>query len=479
MTQDHLHRNTPESQGIQSEAIRDFVLAADQAIQSMHSFMLLRHGVVVAEGWWHPYRPESPHMLFSLSKSFTSTAIGLAVNEGLLTLDDPVLKFFPKDAPRKTSPNLAAMRVRHLLSMSTGHHEDTTEHIMRARNPFKAFLGLAVEHEPGTHFVYNSGASYMLAAIVQKLTGQTLAGYLSPRLFEPLGIEGAVWDSHPNGVNFGGWGLNIKTEDIARFGQLYLQKGQWNRRQLIPVSWVEAATSKQVSNGPDKNLDWEQGYGYQFWRCQPASIYRGDGAFGQFCVVMPEQDAVLAITAGSPEMQPILNLVWEKLLPGIQAAALPENASAVESLVETLKHLHLSPTQGKIASPESSRISGQVYTFEPNDETLHSLSLDFSTNTLTYRLLGGGARRGKHRLGFGIGAWVEGTSALRDFIPRKVAASGAWISDNTFRLTLCRYETPFVATFDFRFEGSQVFFDARVNVDFGPTESPQLIGTSA
>jgi CubicO group peptidase (beta-lactamase class C family) len=212
-----LPRSAPEAQGIPSSAIQAFVQAAE-GIQDLHSFMLLRHGAVVAEGWWYPYRAERPHMLFSLSKSFTSTAVGLAVAEGLLSVDDPVLKFFPQDAPRKVSPNLAAMQVRHLLSMVTGHDLDTTDRMIRKRNPFKAFLALPVEHVPGTHFVYNSGASYMLAAIVQKLTGQTLVEYLTPRLFEPLGIEGAAWETHPNGVNFGGWGLNIKTEDIARFG---------------------------------------------------------------------------------------------------------------------------------------------------------------------------------------------------------------------------------------------------------------------
>jgi len=163
-------RGTPESQGIPSQAIQDFATSAARTIDSLHSFILMRHGMIVAEGWWQPYRPEAAHMLYSLSKSFTSTAVGLAVNEGMLSIEDPLLKFFPEEAPSEISPNLAAMQVQHLLSMSTGHNEDTTEHIMQARNPFQSFLELPVEHVPGTHFVYNSGASYMLAAIVQKFT---------------------------------------------------------------------------------------------------------------------------------------------------------------------------------------------------------------------------------------------------------------------------------------------------------------------
>jgi hypothetical protein len=447
--------------------------------------MLLRHGVVIAEGWWYPYRPDAPHVLFSLSKSFTSTAVGLAVEQGLLSVEDPLLKFFSNESPKKVSPNLAAMQVRHLLTMTTGHHEDTTEATMRARNPFKAFLSLPVEHAPGTFFVYNSGASYMLAAIVQSLTGQTVLEYLTPRLFEPLGISGATWDSHPNGVNFGGWGLNLKTEDIARFGQLYLQKGRWNGQQLIPADWVAAATSKQVSNDPDENPDWEQGYGYQFWRCQPAGIYRGDGAFGQFCIVMPEQDAVLAITAGVADMQSVLNLVWKILLPALGKEALSDHDATVKNLQNTLRDLQLLPPTGAHSSPQAAAVTGLAFSFEPNHLTLHSLSLDFTDNILTYRLLGGGKRRGTHQLKFGIQSWVEGTANLQQSVarpnpqPSKVAASGVWGAQDTFTLTLCQYETPFIQSLDFRFVGQQVILDSRVNVDFGPLEAPQLVGKAS
>ncbi len=472
-----LPRSAPEAQGIASTAIRAFVQAAEN-IPDLHSFMLLRHGMVVAEGWWHPYRAERQHMLFSLSKSFTSTAVGLAVAEERLSVEDAVLKFFPQDAPHKVSPNLAAMQVRHLLSMSSGHDQDTTEHIIRKRNPFKAFLALPVEHAPGTHFVYNSGASYMLAAIVQKLTGQTLLEYLTPRLFEPLGIEGAWWESHPNGVNFGGWGLNLKTEDIARFGQLYLQKGIWQGQQLLPAEWVQAATCKQTANDPNPAPDWEQGYGYQFWRCRH-NAYRGDGAFGQYCIVMPDQDAVLAITGGLPDMQVVLDAVWETLLPGMQPAALPADAISAGRLAQNLQGLKLDPPSGGPAPDVAARLSRQTYTFGKNDESLHSLSFDFQTNTLTYRLLGGGPRRGSHSLRFGNGTWVDGCIYLGTPTPAPVVASGAWTSDDTFVLTLCYYETPFMGSLTCRFEGERIHIDRKVNVAFGPDQPTPLVGAAA
>jgi len=473
-----LPRTTPESQGIPSTAIAAFLARAE----NLHSFMLLRHGSVVAEGWWYPYRPQTPHMLFSLSKSFTSTAVGLAVSEGYLSVDDPLLKFFPDQAPRKISPHLATMQVRHLLSMSTGHDQDTTMHIMFKPDPVKAFLALPVEHAPGTHFVYNSGASFVLATLVQKLVGQTLLEYLTPRLFEPLGIQGAAWESHPNGVNFGGWGLSLKTEDIARFGQLYLQEGHWQGRQLLPAAWVVQATAKHVDNGADPNSDWAAGYGFHFWRCQPDGIYRGDGAFGQYCVVMPEQDAVLAITAGLPDMQPTLHLAWEHLLPALGPAPLTEDEIAFTALQQSLQKLAIKPPLGKPESPLAAQLSGKTFVFPSNPETLHSLSFDFSTGSMRYRLLGGGPRRGTHTLSFGYASWVEGISPLysqfgvRTRLPAEVAASGAWISPETFTLTLCQYTSPFLVTLAFTFTNDQVSLITRFNVNFGPLELPPLVG---
>ncbi len=235
-----LPRSSPESQGISSSALLAFIEAADKNIESMNSFMLMRHGQVVAEGWWSPYNAESPHSLYSLSKSFTSTAVGLAIAEGKLSVDDEVLKFFPGDAPPEPSKNLNAMRISDLLRMSTGHEAEPKRTPETAWT--KTFLAQPVPHKPGTHFLYNTTGTYMLSAIVQKATGMTVLDYLKPRLFEPLGIEHPTWETSPQGITTGGYGLSIRTEDIARFGQLYLQKGTWNGNQLVPAVWVDAAT---------------------------------------------------------------------------------------------------------------------------------------------------------------------------------------------------------------------------------------------
>jgi CubicO group peptidase (beta-lactamase class C family) len=331
-----LPRSTPEAQGVSSQNIRTFVEAANQSVDTMHSFMLVRHGFVVAEAWWKPHSAETPHIMNSLSKSFTSTAVGLAVAEGKLSIDDPVLKFFPEETPSQPSKNLNAMRVRDLLTMSTGHQ---TEPKFVENEPWvKTFFAHPVDHKPGAHFTYNSAATHMQSAIVRKVTGETVLEYLRPRLFEPLGIENPEWGTSPQGNTLGGWGIYLRTEDIAKFGQLYLQKGQWNGKQLVPAAWVEQATSRQVSNGSDPTKDWDQGYGFQFWRCRHGA-YRGDGAHGQFCIVLPEQDAVIAITANTRDMQAQLNVVWDNLLAAFQAAPLPENPVEQRRLKETVAHL--------------------------------------------------------------------------------------------------------------------------------------------
>ncbi len=479
-----LPRSSPEAQGIPSAAIAAFVEAVEQHNCGLHSFMLLRHGAIVAEGWWAPYGPDDPHMLFSLSKSFTSTAVGMAVAEGRLSIDDPVLSFFPQEAPRKPGENLAAMRVRHLLSMSTGHDHDTTEHFYRRPdgNWPKAFLARPVAHPPGTHFLYNTGATYMLSAIIQRVTGQTLLDYLGPRLFAPLGIEGATWETCPRGVNTGGFGLSIKTEDIARFGQLYLQRGAWQGRQLVPEAWVAAASAKQVSNEMNTEIDWQQGYGYQFWRCRHGA-YRGDGAFGQFCVILPEQDAVIAITAGTPNMQAVLDLVWEHLLPALGPAPLPEDGPTHAALGLKLASLALPVVPGAPLTTLAAQVSGQWYAFDGPRTPWQALTFEFQGGQALCTMRD---QFGEHPVACGQGAWVNGITAWNlTLSPSKtrtapqsqpVAASGAWIAADTYEMKLVYTTTPFCLTLTCTFGHDKLRLKPRVNVSFGPTEFPQLTG---
>ncbi len=464
-----LPRSSPEEQGVDSSVLRAFVEAADTKIDSLHSFMLIRHGHVVAEGWWAPYEAQSPHSLFSLSKSFTSTAVGLAISEGKLGLYDEVLKFFPDEAPEKPSANLKAMRVSDLLRMSTGHQSEPPR--TATQSWAKTFLAQPVPFKPGTHFLYNTSATYMLSAIVQEATGETVLDYLKPRLFEPLGIERPTWETSPQGITIGGYGLSIRTEDIARFGLLYLQKGKWRGKQLVPESWVEAATARQTSNGSNPRSDWDQGYGYQFWRSRHRA-YRGDGAFGQFCIVLPDKDAVIAITSGVKDMQSILNLVWDKLLPAMKATNLAANDEARKKLEQKLKGLSLRPQTGSALAVKG---WGKKYAFPANDGKLESISLEYDRKagevTLVSRFNGI-----ERRIVCGHGAWRKGRGSWGRLPEQPLAASGAWTEDETFTAKLCFYETPFTLIVRFKFSGDEVRYSGESNVGFGRLRQAQLVG---
>ncbi|HET9906050.1 MAG TPA: serine hydrolase [Anaerolineales bacterium] len=473
-------RTNPEAEGISSIAVLDFIRAVEQhnhPLDAVQGFMLLRHGNVAAEGWWSPYGPEHPHTCYSLSKSFTSTAIGLAVAEGRLTVDDPVLKYFPDDAPANPGENLKAMCVRHLLSMNTGHGEDTTLRIFRGEddNWARAFLALPVEYQPGTWFVYNTAATYMLSAIITQLTGGTLLDYLRPRLLDPLGIENPFWETDPRGINLGGTGLHIKTEEIARFGQLYLQRGMWQGKRIVPEGWIVEATQVTSDNSNTQtNPDWAVGYGYQFWRCRH-NAYRGDGAFGQFCIVMPEQEAVLTMIGGVQEMQAVLDKVWEHLLPAMQPEALPENSQAYNELCDKLDRLPLPLANGQAASPGMEQWSGKTYTLETNHLMLQSAAIEFGDtgSTLTLR-----NDRGEHLISIGQSAWLQGTSDWRGRGKELLATSGAWTAEDTYEVRICCNEDAYCPILRFNFNGSELRLEVSPNAtwDWEPAGITRIIG---
>ena len=303
--------------------------AADS--MDIHSVMIVKDGQVIYSHWQSQGVDSVPHVLHSVSKTFTATAVGLAIADNKMALTDKIVDFFPDKLPDVVSDNLKAMTVRDLLTMSCGHDQDPTGIIRgEGQDWVSAFLAFPVEHEPGTFYCYNSLGTYVLSAIVQQVTGEKVVDYLATRLFEPLHIDKPQWDESPQGINTGGWGLYLKTEDLAKMGQLLLQKGEWNGRQIIPADWVAEMSKKQVESiNPGTRMedaeakgmtpetsDWMQGYGYQMWRCRPG-CFRADGAMGQYIIVVPDKNAVIAITSNVTDLQGELNLVWERILPVI------------------------------------------------------------------------------------------------------------------------------------------------------------------
>lgn len=318
---------TPESV---DKAMNAFFDQAKHDSMDIHSVMIVRDGNVIYSRWQSEGVDTVPHVLHSVSKTFTATAVGLAIADGKMSLTDKVIEFFPDKLPAEVSDNLKRMTVRDLLTMSCGHDVEPTGQREEGVDWVQAFLAHPVVHEPGTFYLYNSLGTYMLSAIVQKVTGEKVVDYLTPRLFDPLHIDKPKWEESPQGINTGGWGLYLKTEDLAKMGQLLLQNGEWNGKQIIPAEWVAEMSKKQVESinpgtrmeeaeakGMTKeNSDWMQGYGYQMWRCRPG-CFRADGARGQYIIVVPDKNAVIAITSDVEDLQGELNLVWNHILPAL------------------------------------------------------------------------------------------------------------------------------------------------------------------
>ena len=341
-----LPRSTPEAQGVRSAALLALVDRLESQGSEPHSLMVLRHGHVIAEGWWTPYHRDGVQLLYSLSKSFTSSAVGLAAAENRFALTDRLSSFFP-DAARGAGPRARELTVHNALSMSTGHRVDTLP-AMEADldQPERAFFAAEPDEPAGTWFVYHNGATFMAGDVVQQRTGGRLLDYLRPRLFDPLGITTAAWHQLPDGRDQGFSGLHLSTEAVARFGQLILDDGRFAGRQVLPAGWVATATSALTDNAMNESTaDWQQGYGYQFWRGRHGSI-RGDGAYGQFCVVLPEQDTVVVLTAATLRMDTELDAIWAELLPALAPGPLPTEDDAATALAQRLAAVAIPVTSG-------------------------------------------------------------------------------------------------------------------------------------
>lgn len=470
-----LPRAVPEAAGVSSEGIAAFLDAFKGTKHELHSVMLLRHGKVVAEGWWDPYAAGLTHSMYSTSKSFTATAVGLAVGEGRLRVDDKVISFFQEIVPDPMPPHLSELTVKHLLTMTVGHDPDPSQVIPGGSDTWvKAFLATPIVKEPGSTFLYNSMASHMLSAIVTKATGEKMIDYLKPRLFVPLGISGIDWETDPEGYTTGGWGLRLHTEDMAKFGQLVLQDGVWNGHRLLPEGWVAEASAFAIQQDPDRpaedraKSDWHQGYCYQMWRCRH-NAFRCDGAFGQYIVMMPDQDAVLVITSQTGDMQGVLDLVWDHLLPAMHDDSLPANAAGVAALHSQLENVAL-PLPSGSPSPEREReLSGKSFVLAANERNMKRIGFVFDKVKCEVNFEDD---HGEYTIPMLAGAWAfsetnrrgpylvaRAKNSLAGLPPFKVACAYRWLDDGALELTLRYIESPHTELLECRVTGERIDID--------------------
>lgn len=374
----YLPRSTPAAQGVDTQAVIDMMdslLALPEC--EIHHVMVVRHGNVIAELHPAPYRQVDTHTLYSASKTYASLAVGVAIDEGLLHLDDKVISFFPDKLPTAVGDNLAAMTVRDLLMMASGVAPDWA---LRNNSDdwVRDWLALPVADEPGSRFQYDSMCTFMLSAIVQRVTGRTLLEYLSEKVLRPMDVVVADWETSPDGINTGGWGLRVQAETMAKLGLLLLNKGNWHGQQLVSADYVTAACSRLIDGGARDTVpptDGNQGYGYQVWQSKWPGSYRADGAFGQYVVVVPQEELVVVIMGMKLYGHEELACIWNQLMPGMRPKPLRKQSKLQHRLERLCSQATLPLPQGQRNSHDVN-LMGMTLKLGPNQHGFKWLRCD-------------------------------------------------------------------------------------------------------
>ncbi len=466
---------TPENVGIPSSKVTEMI-ARLKGLDSVNGIVMLRHGKVFLDAAWKPYTNSTPHQLFSASKSFVSLAVGFAQQEGLLKISDRLIEFFPEHRDAVTDEKMLKTTLRHLLTMASGHAACPMSEL-RATNAewTRTFLASKLPLEPGSQFAYNSAATYMLAAVVRKVSGKNVREYLIPRLFKPLGIKPGVFECDPRGTNIGGWGLYQTARDLAILAQCLLQKGKWNGKQVLPAKYLREATAKQIENKSghgyaDVSKDWRSGYGFQFWQSEHG--YRGDGAGGQYVLVIPEADIAAGITSCLDNMPKLLTDFYETVLAACSDGRLPADPRALAELNGMLDSLEIPMAQGDVTR------RGEPAGFECMDREseIRSIAVSFDSTACILTFETG---HGTETMRAGFGFRIPNTMTLCDISPRQCTADAAWISETKLEVRVCNTETLYrdIYTFDLARDAETPFTIVQRHATLRPPFPQKFRGT--
>ncbi len=469
----------PEAVGIRSADILAYIDALERSETEMHGLMIMRHGKLCAQGWWAPFAPELRHGLQSHTKTYAATAVGIAYTEGLLRLDERIIDIFPEDAPEDPGENLKLLTVRDVLCMGCGMDEMPRNSAHWVRD----FLHTPVNHKPGTTYMYNSSGSTLLGSIVRKKTGLGLHDYLTPRLFDKIGIDpdNLRWMRMADGIEVGGGGLFATTEDNFRLMKLYADGGVWNGERILAEDYVRLATTNQNDSATESINNPEAtdnflGYGFQIWMCKPRGAYRADGAMGQFTIVLPEQDMIIAITetaVGAHWAQSTLNITWDFVEKITAADALPADPEAFSALQRKLVRLNIGNPPCQPYSPKTAEISGKVFRMDSGHFTpfagnfmtgegpddIVRFSFDFDVYGCVWRFETKSGRKEAVRVGTG-GARFTNMLGKPEDCSQLYLCDAYWPEENLFEMH-CRWlETCLLDTYRLRFAP-----DGKVEID--------------
>jgi hypothetical protein len=477
---DGLPRATPESTGVKSAEILSFLKEGTDLCITFNSFMLYHRDAVISEGYWKPYARDLPHMMHSATKSFTTVAVGMAIQEGYFSKTDKVLSFFPDDAPENPSENLKAMTVEHLLTQTSGHTIPLSGGSWRSLKTswVKEFFKVPVMKPPGTHFQYSSATSYMLSAIVQRTTGKSALDFLRPRMLQPMGIESLRWDTSPEGINPGGNGITCTSSDLLKLAMLFLNQGRWQGQQLLDKDYAIEACKSQYGNK----------YGYQFWiGPEPGSFY-AYGLFGQLAVVLPAVGAILVTTASEPWGEDNLrSLIWRRL-PSLFSSSGP--VSSIESSIKELERYlatldFLPPLPKQEAAPPAPHFLARenLFVTASNIDNVSAFKLNFPSNS-EQAICQIWDHRGTHSLTIGLQSYHSGYTTVTcgplhhgyETGSQRVVAGGHWSAPHTFSMVWHFPETAFQDRVSIRFseDGGTALFERGVNVNSFATQRPPI-----
>ena len=476
----------PEQVGVSTRAIAEMLADFEKNEIELHSIMIIRHGKVAFETWRDPYAPDVPHTMYSVSKSFSSIATGFAIDEGLLTLDTKVIDIFPEYRPKKYDKNLEALTVYHLLTMTAGKDVSIFENKAK-KSWIKSFFDSKWAFEPGTDWKYINENCFMLCAIINKLTGQSVREYLAPRLFEPLGIrKNPFWETDQNGIEAGGWGLFITTEELAKVIYCISHGGKYNGQQVSPAYWAQEA-GKNLADNSNQTLyiaDNCSGYGFNFWRCELPNSYRADGMFSQFGIVLEDYDANIIITCSEVLEQKTRDCIWRHFPEGFiepceqpQATDLPltlkplpvlpqKPHSPLEKILQisTIKLKPL-PILDIIGFPVSILPTAVVYMSADRAGNIDNINLSFSEDECQFSWNEGKVR---NTIASGMDGKYRKSKIRLGGIDFTTVSSSCWEDENTFKIWIRANESIAERRLTFNFKGDKVsmFVSSRPSLKF-------------
>lgn len=493
-------RVRPESVGITSGDIEWLLDRLESGFTEPHGLMIMRHGKICAEGWWSPYAPGIRHGQQSHSKTYAATAVGIAYTEGLVGLDERIIDIFPEEAPENPSDYLRELTVHHVLCMGCGMDEMPEP----SRHWIRDFLHTPIKHKPGTAYMYNSMGSSLLSAIVIRKAGMGMHEYLKERLYDKIGIfsDNHVWMRLPDGCEVGGGGLFATTEDNLRLMKLYADGGVWEGERILAPEFVKRATTLQNESASEERnnptaKDNFVGYGYQIWMCRPSGVYRADGGMGQFTIVVPSLDMIIAITenaAGAHWAQNTLDTMWE-FLDRVRAheASETEESGQAERLAKRMRCLSLPRPAFAPYSPLISGIRGkrwrvregvlyfgdvgrtQMKTGMRMPEPVSAFTLDFSCDHIVINW------EAKEEKGHAVAA-TDGSRRWNDLeggVMRQALMSGSWMAENVLEIRVRFVETCHEHTYVFTFEGTRVSIRESSSMAIGRSLDQTIIAEMA